>query len=233
VVGEESVIGSATHVLELQIKSGASILVAHRQKLWVDKQTFVTLKTQAWDKYDNLRWETVYESFTVNPPVGLEPFDTTPPLASIVIDMRPATPEDLAQRWAYIRSKFPSPLFKLNLTGTTEIREGRRQYFLESRGIVSQALVEPAPEPGHAGGDKLWMVVIQGPPSTLSVTGMGEGKPVSDSSIRGRLYSYARAYALEIDRDGTRIVLYTPASAGVNTSSLLVQYAKKLQIMEE
>ena len=227
-VGEDQVIGRATYVLELQIKSLASTMVAHKQKLWVDKQIFIPLKEQSWDKFGTLRWEFEYQSLELNPRLDDSLFDVTPPLGSFVVDKRKATPEEMEQSWSNIRDKFSTPLFELNNPEVPELRQPRKPYFLESHGIVSQALVEPKTR-----GDALWLLIMQGPPSTFTVTGMGAGKPVTDGSVQGRVYSHEGSYALEMDKDGTRVVLYLPSNRGANTYNLLIRYAKQLQVMKE
>jgi outer membrane lipoprotein-sorting protein len=233
-IGSEPVAGRLAYVVELTIKPGLIGshdigLSAHRKRVWIDQEFYTLLSMQAWDAQDNLISESRVEQFTINQPVDAAVFTFTSPPGAVVADMRLASADDRAARWDGVARQFALPLFAPS-TPPDGLALGQ-PYYDRAQGIVSQVFVQGAER--RSGGEAA-VVLLQGSPSAplLAESRLGAGRPVQlqIGSDEGRLYYKNRVSTLVVDREGTRILLYMDAPAGMSQArQRLLEIVQSLQ----
>ncbi|HEX8231076.1 MAG TPA: hypothetical protein VF826_17445 [Chloroflexia bacterium] len=215
-VGDESVAGRAAYVLEWNVTpevleaeaAGGYWLKSHKYRLWIDRQFYLILKLQGWDKDGVLIEESHVERLELNKPVDSSLFLFKPPAGYVVADMRPASDKDVAEGWRETSRQATFTLYEpTGLASNT--RQLRKPYYVASQGVVTQAVAG-----GPADHDVLHALVVQGPPSAVDESQLGSSTQVQVGSRQGRLYKRNEAHYLVFDIGDTRIMLYSSNMSG-------------------
>ncbi|MDQ3705528.1 MAG: hypothetical protein M3437_09965 [Chloroflexota bacterium] len=210
-VGTEQVAGRTAYVLEWNVTPevlGAEAgndfsLVRHKYRLWIDREFYLVLKLQAWNRDGVLIDESQVEALELNKPVDRALFEFDPPAGYVVADTRPASANDVAAGWREVSRELTVTLYESHDTADDAL-ELRKPYYVTTQGVVTQALVRAIKD-----REVLHAVVVQGPPSAIDESRLGSSAPVSVGTREGRLYKRNEAYYLVFDIEGTRIMLYS------------------------
>jgi hypothetical protein len=233
--GTDTILGRSAYIIELTLVTGASlqqrgVQIPERVKLWVDKQVYVVLRTEGWDAQGRVLESSGYTSFDINKSVDPAVFNFTPPADAAIVDMRLADAEALGKGWQQASQQAPFALFTVAESSMASLGLiPGRPIFYEARGTVSQmfqaeVVIKVPPSTWKVQGGKYTntgngsqsdartevrprLVMVQGPPSSISTAALSGGKAVQVGNITGHMYKRDGLHILIFDRDGTRIML--------------------------
>jgi hypothetical protein len=260
-VGEEQVWGRSAYVVEMTLVPGASLQLPDRQvpekmKLWVDKELYAVLRVEGWNAEGVVLQSGAYKSFEVNGNTQFDVLNTVAPSGTDIVDIRPVPDAATIDKgWLVATQRAAFTVF--SPSSSIEGLTAGRPFYNSRREVISQqyqgeALVQvqsvidasgkstPGPEWSVRGPQTrkvmhTKLIIMQGPPTSIKVDGMGQGVPVDVANLQGFFYSQDGANTLIFDRDGTRIKLYSSPVADVAalTSEQLVEIAETLQPVEK
>lgn len=211
-IGTEEVAGRMAYVLEKNVTPevleaearGGFKLYRHKYRLWIDRQLYLVLRLQSWSKGGELVDDMTTEKLELNIPVNPGLFEFQPPAGYLVADMRPATAVQVRQGWRDVARQMQVTLYEPGAFGWYSVQR-LKPYYVASQGVVTQAIVRKT----SGGGQLLHALVVQGLPSAIDESRLGDSTPVQVGRQQGRLYRKNAAYYLVFDLDGTRILLYS------------------------
>ncbi|MEO8287467.1 MAG: outer membrane lipoprotein-sorting protein [Chloroflexota bacterium] len=91
-LGDEQVAGRSAYVLELTAKATTGVnFPQYRKKVWIDKEAYLMLGEQDWDKDGTLLYESKCQRIEINPNLDRSIFELNPPAGTKIRDLR-ATP---------------------------------------------------------------------------------------------------------------------------------------------
>lgn len=213
-IGQEPVDGRMTYIVEAKVKPGfladpdrlakSHRLTEHQAKLWIDQQLYVTLRYQAWNEDGDLVNESQIEDLQINPVLDDAIFNFAAPSGATTLDMRSAASGGVVETLEQIATKSPTKIF--SASHSPDQLEATKPHFDMLTGITSFAYVDNGEE--MAGEVKYpRIMVLQGPPSALSTSTLGEGRHTQIGPYSGQLYSKDQESSLVFERDGTRIII--------------------------
>jgi outer membrane lipoprotein-sorting protein len=210
-LGMEAVAGRETYVIDLVYAEATSDYRPKHEKLWIDRDIFMVLKSEAWNREGALIWSYVCTTVEVNGSVPRSIFTFTQPAGTTIWDTRPVGEQEAHKHWQEAARQTGHPLYmppttiEISQGDTSFLVAGHPHYDPNSRNVTM-----PYAKPPSSTSERLAFIVPgilveQGTPSTLSIDGDSYEVQVGDTT--GRFYAQTNEDILVVDREGVRVAI--------------------------
>ncbi|HET9492804.1 MAG TPA: outer membrane lipoprotein-sorting protein [Chloroflexia bacterium] len=213
-LGLEEVAGREAYVIDLTYAEAAGDRKPGREKLWIDRDIFIVLKSEIWNREGTLIWSYVCTTVEVNVDIPRSIFTFDRPAGTTVWDTRPVDEQEAHELWQAAARQAGHPLYmppatfdvtQFATSPSVSAVAGRPYYDTVSKNVtVPYVTLSPSTlerlafmPPG------VW--IEQGTPSTVSIEGDWYDVQVGDTT--GRFYTQTDGGVLVLDREGVRIAI--------------------------
>jgi outer membrane lipoprotein-sorting protein len=213
-LGMEEVAGREAYVIELTYTEAAGDYKPGREKLWIDRDIFMVLKSEIWNREASLIWSYVCTAVEVNIDIPRSTFTFERPAGATVWDTRPVDGQEAHGLWQAAARQAGHPLYmppamfdvtQFGYSPSVSAVAGRPYYDTVSKNVtVPYVTLSPSTlerlafmPPG------IW--IEQGTPATLTIE--GDSYDVQVGEAAGRFYAQTDGGVLVLDREGVRIAI--------------------------
>jgi outer membrane lipoprotein-sorting protein len=233
-LGMGEVAGRDTYVIDLvhsDVTSGNRI---KHEKLWIDRDIFMVLKSEAWNKDGALTWSYECTIVEVNVDVPRSTFTFTRPSGTTVWDTRPVQEQEAHELWQEAARQAGHPLYmppatiditQFGASPSVSAVAGHPYYDPGSKNVTVPYATLPSSMSERLAFIPPGILIEQGTPSTLTIEGDSYDVQVGDAT--GRFYAQKDGGVLVVDREGVRIAIRITLY-----SSLLPAKEKAIELAE-
>jgi outer membrane lipoprotein-sorting protein len=213
-LGPDEVAGRETYVIDLVRAEAASDYTPLHEKLWIDRDIFMVLKSEAWNKDGVLTWSYVCTIVEVNTDIPRSTFTFIRPSGTTVWDTRSVQEQEAHELWQEAARQAGHPLFmppvtmditQFGVSPPVLAAAGHPYYDPGSKSVTVPYATLPSSIPERLAFIPPGVFIEQGTPSTLTIEGDSYDVQVGDAT--GRFYAQKDGGVLVVDREGVRIAI--------------------------